>query len=607
MLPDEPCLLQFVTTKTQLGVSPGIYGTNSEYFLKIVPGLTMRLLNRLNQFQRLWQPSGGETQHVTVADLAARCFCSERHVRTLLNQLQDAGWLSWHAQSGRGKRGTLTFQVTPESVRSGMMEQVLHKGQHQNALELAQIAPEQLRQLLQPFLGGQWQNDTPTLRIPYYRPLEPLQPGFLPGRAEQHLAGQVFAGLTRFTSHSALPQPDLAHHWQISEDGLNWYFFIRSTLHWHNGEPVETAQLQQRLMMLLALPAIRRLFISVKSIELAHTQCIRFVLHTPDYWLAHRLASYCSRLAHPEDTQLGCGPFRISSFKENLVRIESFESYHLSHPLLKAVEFWITPQLFDTELGTSCRHPVQIAIGQQDELVHLRPVSNSISLGFCYLAVKQNSHLTPEQARFLMQLIQQRQLIASLPVDESLITPSIEMIPGWEIPEWPSCDAVTLPPKLTLIYHLPVELHVMAQQLKTHLADLGCELMLVFHDAKNWTGCEALSEADLIMGDRLIGEAPVYTLEQWLRSDVLWPAVLAENQYAQLQDTLDRVQIHPDETTRSKGLQDVFSKLMRDAIVSPLFNYRYQISAPPGVNGIELNAWGWFDFTQAWLPPPTMV
>lgn len=567
----------------------------------------MRLLNRLNQFQRLWQPSGGETQHVTVADLAARCFCSERHVRTLLNQLQDAGWLTWHAQSGRGKRGTLTFLVTPESVRSGMMEQVLHKGQHQNALELAQIAPEQLRQLLQPFLGGQWQNDTPTLRIPYYRPLEPLQPGFLPGRAEQHLAGQVFAGLTRFTSHSALPQPDLAHHWQISEDGLNWYFFIRSTLHWHNGEPVETAQLQQRLMMLLALPAIRRLFISVKSIELAHTQCIRFVLHTPDYWLAHRLASYCSRLAQPEDTQLGCGPFRISSFKENLVRIESFESYHLSHPLLKAVEFWITPQLFDTELGTSCRHPVQIAIGQQDELVHLRPVSNSISLGFCYLAVKQNSHLTPEQARFLMQLIQQRQLIASLPVDESLITPSIEMIPGWEIPEWSSCDAVTLPPKLTLIYHLPVELHVMAQQLKTHLADLDCELTLVFHDAKNWTGCEALSEADLIMGDRLIGEAPVYTLEQWLRSDVLWPAVLAENQYTQLQDTLDRVQIHPDETTRSKGLQDVFSELMRDAIVSPLFNYRYQISAPPGVNGIELNAWGWFDFTQAWLPPPTMV
>ncbi len=53
----------------------------------------MRLLNRLNQYQRLWQPSAGEPQSVTVGELAERCFCSERHVRTLLKQAQDAGWL----------------------------------------------------------------------------------------------------------------------------------------------------------------------------------------------------------------------------------------------------------------------------------------------------------------------------------------------------------------------------------------------------------------------------------------------------------------------------------------------------------------------------------
>ncbi|NIY48417.1 SgrR family transcriptional regulator [Cedecea colo] len=567
----------------------------------------MRLLNRLNQYQRLWQPSAGEPVQATVAELAARCFCSERHVRTLLNQLEEAGWLTWRARSGRGKRGELTFLVTPDSVRSGMMEEVLHKGQHQNALELAQIAPEQLRYLLQPFLGGQWQNDTPTLRIPYYRPLEPLQPGFLPGRAEQHLAGHIFSGLTRFVANSALPQPDLAHHWQVSDDGLSWHFFIRSTLHWHNGEAVETAQLQQRLLMLLALPAMCRLFVSVKTIEQPHARCLRFVLHRPDYWLPWRLASYCSRLAHPEDTQLGCGAFRIASYKANLVRIESHESYHLNHPLLKAVEYWITPQLFDAALGTSCRHPVQIAIGQQDELVHLRPVKNSISLGFCYLAIRQNRTLSSDQARTLMQIVRRHEVVGTLPVEESLITPSTEMIPGWTMPQWEDRAAVKLPRRLTLIYHLPMELHAMAQQLKRYLATLGCELRLIFHDAKTWADCEALAEADIVMGDRLIGEAPEYTLEQWLRSDILWSHVLTASQYAHLQATLDTVQAHPDDTERYAGLQAVFSSLMHDAIVTPLFNYRYQVSAPPGVNGIELNAWGWFDFTQAWLPPPSMA
>ena len=98
----------------------------------------MRLLNRLNQYQRLWQPSAGKPQTVTISELAERCFCSERHVRTLLRQAQEAGWLEWQAQSGRGKRGQLRFLVTPESLRNAMMEQALETGKQQDVLELAQ-------------------------------------------------------------------------------------------------------------------------------------------------------------------------------------------------------------------------------------------------------------------------------------------------------------------------------------------------------------------------------------------------------------------------------------------------------------------------------------
>jgi MarR-like DNA-binding transcriptional regulator SgrR of sgrS sRNA len=141
----------------------------------------------------------------------------------LLRQAQEAGWLL-AAQSGRGKRGTLTFHVTPESLRNEMMEERKSGHQH-NALELAQLAPEDLRALLHPYLGGLWQNDTPTLRIPYYRSLDPLVPGFLPGRARRAMAGQVFSGLTtRFNGTNSEPTGDLAHHWEVSTDGLRWKF-----------------------------------------------------------------------------------------------------------------------------------------------------------------------------------------------------------------------------------------------------------------------------------------------------------------------------------------------------------------------------------------------
>ena len=114
----------------------------------------MRQLNRLNQYQRLWQPSAGAPQQVTVNELASRCFCSERHVRTLLRQAQEAGWLSWHARSGRGKRGELRFHVTPDSLRNTMMEEALKSGQqHQSRHEHRHIMAKMLELYLPSEVG----------------------------------------------------------------------------------------------------------------------------------------------------------------------------------------------------------------------------------------------------------------------------------------------------------------------------------------------------------------------------------------------------------------------------------------------------------------------
>lgn len=132
----------------------------------------------------------------------------------------------------------------------------------------------------------------------------------------------------------------------------------------------------------------------------------------------------------------------------------------------------------------------------------------------------------------------------------------------------------------------------MAAQLKRYLTELGCELTIYFHDAKSWNGCTHLHEADIVMGDRSIGESPKYTLEQWLRSDILWPNLLTAQQYAHLQTTLDAIQRHPELAVRNDGTKALFSSLMEDAVLTPLFNYRYQVNAPPSVNGIFLNALG---------------
>lgn len=565
----------------------------------------MRQLNRLNQYQRLWQASLGNTQLTSVAEIAVRCICSERHARTLLNQWQRLGWLDWEAQPGRGKRGELTFLHSPEQLRTALLQQQLDRGLSHQALELVQIAPEQLNQLLKPFMGGQWLDDRPTLRIPDYRQLDPLNPLDMPGRAEQHLAGQIFSGLTRFQDDRVVP--DLAHHWQCSKDGLSWFFFLRPQLFWHSGERVSSQQLMQRLQQIVASPLGARLLASVKSLSLPQTMCLRIDLHRPDHWLIWRLATVPCLLTHPEESSLGTGPWRLSHWSPELVRIENHERYHGPQPLMQMVEYWITPQLFDKTQGTSCRHPVQIAIGELHELSLLRPVSRRISLGFCYLALNKNAALSPAQAQKILALIRSKNVVAGLPLEEGLITPSQEMLPGWPVPEVNDSGPIGLPATLSLHYHLPVELHAMAEKLKDVLAEEGCALTLHFHPGKNWQGYTGLETADIIMGDRLIGEAPEFTLESWLRLDPLWPTLLGDGAYRSLLAGLDAIQCSRSEDERLRGLQQTFHQLMAMSVITPLFNYRYQVSAPPDVEGIALNAWGWFDFSRAWIPPPVAI
>jgi MarR-like DNA-binding transcriptional regulator SgrR of sgrS sRNA len=194
-------------------------------------------------------------------------------------------------------------------------------------------------------------------------------------------------------------------------------------------------------------------------------------------------------------------------------------------------------------------------------------------------------------------------MLDNLPIDHDLVKASKEMLPGWPIPLHDDAD-VPLPQKLRLLFHPPVEFELVAQALQEKLAEEGCVLEVVYHAGRLWEDGEVLGSADLLLGDRLIGESPEATLENWLQQDPLWPGILSEKEHTRLQKRLTRIQQIPQENRRSDELREHFYQWMQSAIVTPLFNYQYQVSAPPRISGVQLTAWGWFDFCQAWVPPP---
>jgi len=343
---------------------------------------------------------------------------------------------------------------------------------------------------------------------------------------------------------------------------------------------------------------------SVTRLSQPHALCLQFDLDKPDYWLAHRFADLNCLLSHPEDPHIGAGPFRLTTFSPELVRLEQHTLYTLQHPYLAAIEFWITPQLFAQKNNVSCQHPVRIILGEQEELSRVKPVRRSTSLGFCYIAANlRRGVLNEAQARKIVSLIQRSGMLNNLPIDHDLVKSSKEMLPGWPIPLHDDAD-VLLPEKLTLLFHPPVEFELVAQALKERLAEEGSRLEIGYHAGRLWEDDALLRSADLLLGDRLIGESPEASLENWLQQDPLWPGILRDEDYACQQQRLEVIQQIPQENRRSDELRDHFFKWMKSGIVTPLFNYQYQVSAPPRISGVQLTAWGWFDFSQAWVPPP---
>lgn len=92
-------------------------------------------------------------------------------------------------------------------------------------------------------------------------------------------------------------------------------------------------------------------------------------------------------------------------------------------------------------------------------------------------------------------------------------------------------------------------------------------------------------------------------MESWLRLDPLWRGILSPSQWEQQQKTLTHIQQIELASERHHQLREHYNDLMLSGLILPLFNYQYQVNAPPRINGVTLTAYGWFDFSQAWLPP----
>lgn len=546
----------------------------------------MRQLQKIRQYQRLYQHFGAKPAPTTIAEVAEVALCSERHARTLLRQLAQSGWLSWHAQPGRGHRATLHCMATTSELSAPLMHACLEKGDYQSALQLADGDPASLHHIITPFLGGKWLKHQPTLRIPWYRPLASLHPALQRRRAEQHIICAVHAGLTRYTPGQPHPQPDLAHHWEASDDKRCWQFYLRSGAHWHNGQAVSDEDILSALQLALADPTRNAGLTHVREVSLVAPWCLAIRLSTPDAMLAHRLAHHVCRLPHPQHSDIGAGPFAIAHHHSHYLRLERQPWYFAAHPLLHAIEFWRT--------RAEAQKPAWITVGKGQ---NAQEAVTSTSGGFAWLMV--NAGLPASLADWLRLEIQHCNHQHFAHRDD--VETCTEILPGLPTPECANAPEVQLPATLSLVcYHTP-ELYELATILRARLKKRGCDLIVSGKDREAWHARDALAHTDLLLGDYLAGEIPGFALAEWFTDEPAWATALGEAKWQEEKQKL--MEYGESEESLKNHLLPFFRSLLESGACTPLFHYRYRINTMENVQDIVLTAGGWLDFTRAWLPP----
>ena len=188
-------------------------------------------------------------------------------------------------------------------------------------------------------LGGSCQFDAPASEGEVFRYNEPtaigsLDPAFASDQAHGWLSKQLFSTLV--DSDSTLsPVPQLAHRWEASLDGMEWTFYPRTDVYFHDdpcfpggqGRRLTAADVAYSLERLMATETSSPgwwILAQVGRIEVLDSATIRFHLTQPEEAMLGRLAMpYCGIVA-PEAVAMygadfsshpvGTGPFYLKAW-----------------------------------------------------------------------------------------------------------------------------------------------------------------------------------------------------------------------------------------------------------------------------------------------------
>ena len=541
------------------------------------------------QFIRLWQCCEGQSQETTLNELADLLNCSRRHMRTLLNTMQQQGWLSWEAEAGRGKRSRLTFLYTGLALQQQRAEDLLEQDRIDQLVQLVGDKAA-VRQMLVSHLGRSFRQGRHILRVLYYRPMKNLLPGTALRRSETHMARQIFSGLTRINEENGELEADIAHHWQQLSP-CHWRFFLRPGIHFHHGRELEMHDVIASLERARRLP----LYSHISRIHSPTAWTLDIELAQQDKWLPW-LLGYVPSMILPAEWEslnnfaslpIGTGPYSVSRNNSNQLKIRAFDDYFGYRALIDEVNVWVLPDLNeDLSCGLTLEGPTT---GE-------KAVESRLEEGCYYLLFDRRTHrgANPAVRKWISHVLSPSNLIYH--AEEQYQTywfPAYGLLPRWHHARPAHCDKPAGLESITLTYYREhVEHRFIAGIMARLLAAEGVTLEIREVDYDEWHRGEIVSDIWLNSAN--------FTLPL----DFSLFSHLYEIPLIQHCINRDWQQDAAQWRAGDMNLAVWCQQLLAEQAIVPLIHHWLMIQGQRSMRGLRMNTLGWFDFKSAWFAPP---
>ncbi|MGB5444921.1 MAG: SgrR family transcriptional regulator [Psychromonas sp.] len=595
------------------------------------------------QYLKLLHRHGFRPLDITLQELADQLYCSKRHMRNLLLKMQQQGWISWQAQTGRGKRSALQLLKNEQHLLRDKADQLLESGRFADAVKLLGEEKYLIAPLLKGRLGFTIRSDQQVLRVPYYRPMLNLYPGTPLRRSEHHLLRQIFNGLTRIKEEKGEVEPCLAHHWR-QLDPLHWRFYLRPAVQFHDGKELNANDVVVSLTRAAKLP----LFSHLQNVQAAGPLIVEFTLSEPDPLFPTLLASLSALILPADHTDrsnfcsfpVGTGPYRVVDNDQWHLRLKAFDGYFGLRALLDEVEVLMWPDLANipdygaqqmpgnspasaptsanttinsgsaTWLSSSIsdrEYASGIASGITGRTSDLFKEMFLEKGGYFLLCNSRSPHWQSlERRRWLHELLNPYLIAQHISASiRHLWVPAASVLPEWChciepcIPESPFKTAGShQEPRATLrlAYHQQhPEFPMLAEVMKEILARENIELVVLELDYQEWAWGDA--DADFWLGTVNFPVPETWHVGAWLLGSRLLRQSITGG------DTQQLSLLHQAWRAGELDTQVLVWQVIQSGWLQPLFHHWMRLKGPEQAQGIRLNNLGWFDFQSTWLEP----